>query len=140
LELALELQKELGESEPSPTNPPPERVDQAVNTFIFQGATTVYGAIGGSAYQSITQSIVQGDFHSLAKALDELIELPEEETRQLEEAIEADKAAEEGKGMGSKTRQWIARVARAGGRGALKVSEKVVEQLMIEAIKKYYGL
>lgn len=139
LALALELQREVGEAEPSPQNPPPALVEQTVVNTIFGGQTIVYGNLNGDVSQGSCNTILKGNFNALSEHLTE-IGIPTEELPALHEAIEADRAEQGETSLGTRAKAWIAKAASGTGKAALKVGQDVATKVITEAVGRYIGM
>ena len=116
LEFALEIQGEIGETEIPLEQITPESVEKAVTTIIYGGHNVVAGKIAGDVQQIGEFNVLQGDFHSLARALEE-VGVPVDEIDALERAIAEDKEAGEGKGFGGRTSEWLGKALTYVGKG-----------------------
>lgn len=139
LALALELQREVGEAEPSPQNPPPAIVEQTVVNTIFGGQTIVFGNLNGDVSQGSGNTILKGDFTALSKHLTE-IGVPSEELPALQAAIEADQTEEGPQTLGTRAKAWITKAASGTGKAALKIGQDVATKVITEAVGRYIGV
>jgi hypothetical protein len=134
LEFALELCEEIGEQEPTPQNPPPEKVEQQVTNIIY-GGNVVIGNVEGGVNQAGMQ-VIAGDFKSLSAALTK-IGIPEDHLPALKEALEADTKDGHVDKIGPKADGWIKSTVKAVGRTGLKVTEAVAAKVASTAILEY---
>jgi hypothetical protein len=98
LRFALEIKSELGEVNDRASQVPPEKVQGAVNHYIF-GGVNVFGGTVGSMTQIGEISIQAGDFAGLAEALKKL-GVSDGEVEELKKAIETDH-----RGFGQRTKE-----------------------------------
>lgn len=136
LQFALALQKETGGTDPTPQNPPRAVVDSAFTTIILGGTTILGSTVHGDVNSAIQQTIIKGDFKSLSAALTE-IGVPAPLHEELREVIEADQKTGEPDSTGQKVKNWIAKAAKATGKGALKVGGKAVDEIIKHAVDAY---
>ena len=131
---ALELRNELGETEPTPQNPPPAVVENQVTQIIFgQINVSGGGTISGDINQAVNQTIIKGDFASVSNVLSE-IGIPQNRHAGLKAAIE-----EDGKKIGPKTDGWIKSTLKSLGKGVLKVGETMATEVITGAVTAYLG-
>ncbi|WP_034160374.1 AbiTii domain-containing protein [Sphingomonas sp. ERG5] len=139
LQFALELQKELGDAEPSSQAAPPEAVNNAVQTIIYGGNNIISPTIAGNVQFIGEQTVVQGDFFSLSSALS-AIGVDQTHVTELESAISADKAEGADKGYGEKVKGWLAKagtyVATEGGKAAVELAKNAATK----AVMTYLGM
>lgn len=136
LEFALELQGEVGDAEPSPATISPAKVEGMVINIILGGQNNLSsGSVHGDFFQGVNQTVVKGDFASLETALLKIGLQPGELTA-LRAALDEDAKQEDGKSIGARATAWL----KQAGKGALKVSGAVAEQVMAEAIRAYLGI
>lgn len=136
LEFALELQGEVGDAEPSPSNISSAKVEGMVTNIILGGQTNVFGgSVHGDIIQGVNQTVVKGDFASLSQAL-ERIGVPTNELGQLQAALNEDGPRQDASSIGAKTNEWITKVTKGG----LRVAGKVAEQVVVAAVRTYIGI
>jgi len=105
---------------------------------VFGDNTTI--VVGGGSIQNVTNSVVNNDLESLARALRDL-SVPESDIQALQAAIKEDSASEEvaSRTIGPRVRSWIgSMVAKAGGAG-WEVGISAAGGLLAKAIAAYYG-
>jgi len=134
LQFALELQKELGDAEPSSLAAPAEAVNNAVQTIIYGGNNIISPTIAGNVQVIGEQTVVQGDFYSLSSALS-AIGVDQTHVAELESAINADKAEGADKGYGEKVKGWLAKagtyVATEGGKAAVELAKTAATKFVM---------
>jgi len=139
LQFALELKREIGDSELSANATPPEKVNSAVQTIIYGGTNIFSPSIVGGVQVIGQQVVVQGDFYSLSAAL-ETIGVGKPHVSELEAAITKDKADGAEQGYGTRVKSWLAKagtyVLKEGGAGAVDIAKAAITT----AIKSYFGL
>jgi hypothetical protein len=133
LTFVLELKDQTVEEDVSVERLPPSTVQTLVQMTVV-GGTNVFGNV-----EQFAASTVQvGDVGSLRGTLAAL-GVDHQELDQLEADIAADKV-DEPKTVGKRTLSWVARNAKAAGKGAVKIGADVATTVMTEAIKRYMGL
>jgi AbiTii len=138
LNMTLEIQSELGETDENLKEITPEeskKVDQTIVANIYGG--NVYVSAGQSTMTATTvqqQNIVAGDWEHLAKVL-KGSGVSEAELTQLSAAVETD-----GQTMGSKVKGWIQKAAPKVLSGGVKIGAEVGQKLLLEYLKQYLGL
>lgn len=139
LQFALELKQEVGDGELSSEAAPPQKVNNAVQTIIYGGTNIFSPTIAGGVQIVGQQVVVQGDFHSLSGALEE-IGVAKPLVAELETAIAGDKADGADNGYGSRVKGWLAKagtyVAKEGGAAAIDVAKAAITT----AVTSYFGL
>ena len=136
LNMALEIQSELGERDEDLKEITPEKsrmVEQTITNNILGG--TVYLSTGQSTMTVTQQSINVGDWESLSKVLHS-VGVSEPELAELSEAVEEDGD----KKMGTKVKGWIARTAPKVLSGGVKIGTEIGKALLKEHLKHYFGL
>lgn len=139
LELALELQGEIGESEIPLERITPEAVESAVTTIIYGGHNIIAQNITGDVQQIGEYNVAQGDFVSLARALGE-VGVPADELDALEKAIAEDTDADEEKVFGARTSEWLGKALNYVGKGGGQVVGGVAKATLTKAVMAYFGL
>ena len=140
LNMALEIQSEVGEKDEDLKEITPEeskKVDQTIVNNIYGG--NVYLSSGNSTMTATTiqreqQNIVAGDWEHLAKVL-RSAGILEPELNELSTAVKGD-----GKTMGAKVKDWIEKTAPKVLSGGVKVGMAFGQSLLLEYLKQYYGL
>lgn len=139
LQFALELKREVGEDELSSDSASPEKVNNAVQTFIYGGQNIISPSIAGDVQVIGQQVVVQGDFFSLSSAL-EAIGVAAQEVSELEAAITDDRAGGADHGYGDRVKGWLAKaggyVAKEGGAAAVDVAKAAITS----AVSAYLGI
>jgi hypothetical protein len=139
LQFALELKREVGDSELSADAAPPEKVNSAVQTIIYGGTNIISPTIAGDVQVIGQQVVVQGDFFSLSGAL-EAIGVDPTHVAKLKAAIAEDKADGDNNGYGSRVKGWLAKassyVAKESGAAAVDVAKSAITT----AVTSYFGL
>ncbi|MEA2007371.1 MAG: hypothetical protein U9O20_04415 [Patescibacteria group bacterium] len=129
---------EAGEVEISKERGPikKEKVSQIFNN-------TVYGNVGNisssnsNVSQSATFNIVEGDFNSLKKQLEEF-DVSEEEVEELKEIVKKDdtEKVKETKTLGKNVRKWIEKITKT----SVSLAKGVTTEIIAKAILLYYGV
>ena len=135
----MELQGEIGDTETPLEHIAPEGVERAVTTIIFGGQNVIAGDVAGDVKQAGKVHVIQGDFVSLSRAL-ENVGVPANEIAALEEAIADDKGAGEEKGFGTCTSEWIGKALTYVGKGGSKIVGDVAKATLNKAVMTYFGL
>jgi AbiTii len=139
LQFALELKREVGDSELSADAAPPEKVNSAVQTIIYGCTNIISPTIAGDVQVIGQQVVVQGDFFSLSGAL-EAIGVDPTHVAKLKAAIAEDKADGDNNGYGSRVKGWLAKagsyVAKESGAAAVDVAKSAITT----AVTSYFGL
>ncbi|HEY4901310.1 MAG TPA: hypothetical protein VIH91_10885 [Terriglobales bacterium] len=136
LNMALEIQSEIGERDEDLKRMTPQsaqRVDQTIVQQIFGG--NVYVATGQSSMSVQHQTIAVGDWAQLEQALRNtgLSQL------EIEELSTAVKQGDQ-KPMGTGVMGWIKKNAPKAISGGVKIGAAVGQTLLTEYLKQYYGL
>jgi HAMP domain-containing protein len=139
LEFALELQGQVGDAQVPLERLAPERVETAVATIIYGGNNIIAGNVAGNVNQLGDLAIVQGDFVSLARVLED-VGVPADEIGALEKAVAEDKEAGEEIGFGARTSEWLSRALTYVGRGGGKIAGEVARATLTKALMRYLGL
>jgi AbiTii len=143
LNMALEIQSEIGEKDEDLKQITPEeskKVDQTIVNNIYGG--NVYLSSGSSAMTATTiqqqqQNIVAGDWNQLERVL-ENAGITEPELKELSAAVESDgsqKLKEDGLVM-----KWIKATAPKVLTGGVKMGAEVGKAVLTEMLMRYYGL
>jgi hypothetical protein len=130
LRFALEIKSEAGEK---PSSVPKEKLEMAVNNFIY-GGVNVFGGTVGNLTQIGDISVSVGDFEALSKALFGMA-LPETEIDELKDAIEADHGS-----FGLRTKEWMIKAASFVGKGGAKAGAAIGTDVLKELLMQYFGL
>lgn len=136
LNMALEIQSELGERDEDLKEITPEKsqiVEQTITNNILGG--TVFLSTGQSTMTVTQQSIKVGDWKSLSKVLHG-VGVSEPELAELSEAVEEDGD----KKIGTKVKGWIAKTAPKVLSGGVKIGTEIGKALLKEHLKQYFGL
>jgi hypothetical protein len=136
LNMALEIQSELGERDEDLKEITPEKsqiVEQTITNNILGG--TVFLSTGQSTMTVTQQSINVGDWESLSKVLHG-VGVSEPELAELSEAVQEDGDEK----MGTKVKGWIARTAPKVLSGGVKIGTEIGKALLKEHLKHYFGL
>lgn len=139
LEFALELQGEIGDNEVPLEQIAAEKVDRAVTTIILGGHNVIANNIAGDVKQIGEFNVVQGDFVSLARVLEE-VGVPAHERDALEKAIAEDNEAGEEKGFGDHTSDWLGKALTYVGKGGSQVVGGVAKATLTKGVMAYFGL
>ena len=139
LEFALELQGEIGNTEAPLEGIAPESVENAVTTIIYGGQNVIASNIADDVKQIGQFNVVQGDFESLAHVLKE-VGVSADELGALEQAIAEDKEADEEKGFGDRTSEWLGKALTYVGKGGGQVVGGVAKATLTKAVMAYFGL
>ncbi|MCH7931886.1 MAG: hypothetical protein IH906_06725 [Proteobacteria bacterium] len=138
LEFALEIQGEIGDTEVPLERIAPESVESAVTTIIHGGHNVIASNIAGGVTQIGELNVVQGNFVSLARVLEE-VGVPAGELGALEKAIAEDKEAGEEKGFGDRTSEWIGKALTYVGKSGGQVVGDAAKAMLTKAIMAYFG-
>ncbi len=140
LSLVLEIEADApdaGEAELDSRPISQERLTQVFNTYILGGTSSV--AVGGSEFsQTIHQQVHSGDFSSLKDYL-RTVGLKDEDFTELEVALKDDQKPEDPDHLGEKVSHWIGRMVGKTLTGAWNVGSSVAADLLVRAIRSYYG-
>jgi hypothetical protein len=139
LELALELQREMGSSGNSEAKPAPAVVDQAAHTIIYGGTNIVASNVGGNIQFIGQQIVTQGDFPSLKSALTE-IGVIQEDIAALEQAIEHDKAEGAPDGFGKRVAAWLKKSGSLVGKEGAKAISAEAGKAVATAALTFFGV
>jgi hypothetical protein len=135
LRFALEIREALGSVDENPANLPAAKVEAAVNNFIFGGNNVINSQVAQLSQQGDT--IVQGDFEALTKALHAL-GVDAGDIAELKTATDED-GITQGPDLGKKTNTWLNKLAtKMGGAGWTMGTAGGVE-LVKELVMKYLG-
>lgn len=135
LNMALELQSEVGETDDDLKKITPQearKIDQTVIQHIYGG--NVYVATGESTMNVHQQTIEVGDKQRLEQVLRNS-GLSRADVDELSCVLERD-----GKKMSSGVTEWIKKTAPKVVSGGVKVGAAVAQTLLTEYLKQYYGL
>lgn len=135
LTFALQIQQELNESEGDPANAiSPAEVERIVNVTILGGHNVI-----GDVREFKAQTVTVGDIKSLKAALAQL-GVNDGELRELEGDLqeEAVVGADEKK-LGERTAAWVKKTAKRLGEAGLKIGGSVAEEMLKQAIQRYFG-
>ena len=145
LGFALELEAsypDAGESRPGETPISPEQVNKVFHQNITQNfhGPVANVASGNAIEQTGTINIQQGDFRTLANFLQEN-GISDEDVRDLKAAMKDDTHPNpSSKTFGKKVAAWIGKMIAKSAEGAWKVGTDVSSKLLVEAIKRHYGM
>jgi hypothetical protein len=131
LRFALELREELGVVDDTPQGVPREKVDKAVNNYIF-GGTNIIAGTASNFTQIGNAEVHPGDFGSLAGALAKL-DISGQEIDALKHAIEEDKT------FGVRTKAWLAKVGGKLGEAGLQIGVDIATGFAKAWVRKYFG-
>ena len=102
---------------------------------IFYGDVTNILADSGSA---VTLNVIKGDTSSLAKAL-EAAGIPSDEAKELAEIADQEAPLNEMQPLGTNVQEWLKDKLKGGAVEAWGIGKSVARQVIIEALKQYYG-
>lgn len=140
LDFALAIGKEAptaGEAVgSSATGIAPAKVTQIFNTTVYGGSATLVGASHNSP---LTLNIVDNNFESLKKALQQQA-ISDEDIAELEKAVESDDRPGSKQRFGPKVSSWIGKMVRKAADGTWNVGLGTAGNLLAQAISKFYGL
>ncbi len=103
---------------------------------VFYGDVTNIHADYGSA---VTLNVTKGDTSSLAKAL-EAAGFPSGEAKELAEIAGKEAPQDEMKPLGTNVQEWLKDKLKDGAVDAWGIGKSVARELIIEALKQFYGL
>jgi hypothetical protein len=144
LAFALDIERlDARAGDVAPGEPPPvapAAVTQVFNTTIHGGQVSLAAAGQGDVAQSVSQT---GEApRSITDVAGTLREwgLPDEDIRELEEALAADRDAAGGElVVGQQTQNWLGRVATRISAGAVTVAENVTVETIVGLLTKLAG-
>jgi hypothetical protein len=139
LQFALEIQAEMGMSAEGEMPPSAEKVEQAVQTIIYGGYNIVGSSVTGDIQMIGKQLVVEGDFFSLSSALKDA-GVGEEKVRELEQAIDADRAEGAEKGFGGRVASWLQKAGTYIGKEGVKAASNVAQKAITPLVLAYFGL
>jgi hypothetical protein len=140
LNMALEIQSEIGDADVDLKSITPEeskKIDQTIITQIYGGnvyMSTGQSSMTASTVQQEQNNIVAGDGEHLSQVL-RGAGVSEPELDELSLAVKHDE-----KKLGSKVKEWIAKVGPKVLSGGVKIGATVGQTLLLEYLKQYYGL
>jgi hypothetical protein len=137
LRFALEIREELGQVADKPAKVPSEKVEAAVNNYIF-GGTNVIGSQVGELKQVGSITINQGDINALKNALSGL-GIDSEDVAKLEAALKND-SERDSAGVGKSTSSWIKNTAKKFGGASWKIGSQVGAVVLEKVIERYLGV
>jgi AbiTii-like protein len=140
LNMALEIQTEIGDSDKDLKKITPEeskKVDQTVVTHIYGG--NVYMGTGQSTMNATTiqqqqQNIATGDWDHLSQVLRNA-GVSQPELDELSTAVSQD-----GQKLGAKIKHWVGKVGPKVLSGGIKLGAAVGQTVLLEYLKQYFGL
>lgn len=140
LDLTIQLEKsvpiaaliDLGKPVNSPASDIGAQTTNITHTVVYGNQTTITNSAPGG---SIQMSVVAGDHSSLARYLVEQ-GVPENEAQALAKIASEDKPITPDQPLSARAKEWLGKVAG----GTWGVTKEVGTQILIEALKKYYGL
>ena len=103
---------------------------------IFYGNVTNIHAASGSA---VTLNVIKGDTSSLAKALEEA-GFPSSEAKELAEIACKEGPQDATQPLGTNVQEWLRGKLKGGAAEAWGIGKSVARDVIIEALKQYYGL
>lgn len=139
LELAIEIQAEVGILTKPPEGPARERVERSVTNIIYGGQNVIGSQIGGGIAQASDSAVIQGDFSTLSKALEQAGVGPED-LKDLRAAMESDASAHPSSRFGGSVSQWIARLGAKVATASGNIAAGAVQSAATAAIKAYLGI
>jgi hypothetical protein len=139
LQFTLEIQDEIGDETDDLAQAAPDKVERAVGTIIYGGYNVVAGLITGDVRIQTQQMVVEGDFISLSNAL-AATGVPQDKIKELERAVEQDRAAGAEKGFGERVRGWMSKAGSYTARAAGEAASHVSKEAITAAVLAYFGL
>jgi hypothetical protein len=144
LNFALEIGDsfpEAGEETPGEARIRKEDVNRIFHQQITQNFYNAVAnvASGHDIEQTGTVNVQQGDFRTLAAFLREKGVL-KEDIQELDTAIKSDPPHPEHQKFGRKVSAWIGKMVTKSAEGAWKVGTDVASKLLVEALKRHYGM
>ena len=138
LSMALELQAELGDTDPKKITPAEsQQIDKTITTYIF-GGTNLFALDHSQVNASISssQQTINGGNRAELDAVLRRSGLSEEDLRELSQAEKGDGHQR----MGNKVIEWIRKAAPKVLAGGVKIGTEVAEKLLKEWLMQYYGI
>jgi hypothetical protein len=135
LRFALEIREALGSVDENPANLPAAKVEAAVTNFIFGGNNVINSQVAQLSQQGNT--IVQGDFDALTKALHAL-GVDESDIAELKTATDED-GIKQGSDLGKKTNTWLTKLAAKMGGAGWTIGTAGGVEIVKELVMKYLG-
>lgn len=139
LQYSIEIERvnpRAGEADPGEQPVSPEKLRQIQQTVIYGSHNVV--ATAGSNLQ--LASIVQvGDLSALLAEVRRLA-VPEDDLRELQDAIRSDEGEDRRAGLGPRVRHWLGRMAENAARGSWQVGSQVATQVLAKLLMNYYGI
>jgi len=136
LNMALELQTELGEQDLKKiTQAEKEQVDRTITTVIY-GGTNVFASGHSQVNADIRQQIISVGNRADLDAVLKRSGLSDEDLAELSEAEKEDGSKKIGKGVTG----WIKKTAPKVLAGGVKIGTEVGQKLLTEWLKQYCGL
>jgi hypothetical protein len=140
LSFALELEAEApdaGESMAAERQITEERVGQVFHQTIVMGNVQNL-AVGNQAVTHTEITIIQNDLQSLIQYLASA-GIAKQDLDELEASIHADGQSKDRDKLGGKVKAWLGKMISKAGSASWQIATSVAAQLLIEALKKYYG-
>jgi AbiTii len=135
LRFALEIREALGTVDDEPEKLPAAKIEAAVNTFIFGGNNVINSQVEQLSQQGNT--IIAGDFSSLAKAL-KALGIADSDVVELKAATEQDAVGKQA-GLGKKTKGWLTSLATKMGGAGWTIGTAAGVDIVKELVTKYLG-
>lgn len=136
LNLALELQAELGEQDPKKVPPAKnEQIDKTITTIIF-GGTNVFASGQSQVNANINQQVINVGNRAELDSVLRRSGLSDEELEELSQAESEDGPKKMGKGVMG----WIKKTAPKVLAGGVKIGAEVGQKLLTEWLKQYFGI
>ncbi len=139
LNFSLEIEAKApaaGEAKPGEHPVPKDSINQIFNMVVYGG--TVAAGSHHFTQSSITE-IKQGDIDSLVKFL-ESQGISKEDSKQLVEAVKEDPPPKDASHLGSRVSSWMGRMIAKTASGAWKIATEEGAKILMEAVKRHYGL
>jgi len=137
----LELQDQIpGDLNDEQTKQQANKIDAAglFSNAIFGDNTTIL--VGSHNVQTVMNTIVKGDFETLANALRSK-DVPEEDISALKTAIDADASVidDEKKQFGPKVKEWLQTMFGKAVDTSWQIEIGLVSHFLAKALEHYYG-
>ncbi|MCY4460335.1 MAG: hypothetical protein OXC26_08055 [Albidovulum sp.] len=143
LDFALKLEKQVpaaaeisvGQTGGAITPTEQENVKNLTQQIFYGDVTNIHADYGSS----VTLNVTKGDTSSLAKAL-EAAGFPSDEAKELAEIAGKEASQDEMKPLGTNVQEWLKDKLKGGAVDAWGIGKSVARELVIEALKQFYGL
>jgi len=140
LSFVLELEEkhpEISESKDAISNVSKKEISYAFNTYIIGSRNIIASGVGIN--QKVHQQVPANDLKALLKYM-EKINVPSDNLKELEKAIEEDGPGTKPNEFGPKVSRWIERMANKKiVKGAWKLALPTIQMLIMKGLSMFYG-